>query len=454
MSGASSTVERVVAPPTGPEALVNETLHSCVGGDARLQPSKPRKKGRGESGPLSPRAQVLQSCGSLADAMGPVSASEQLSEAEQLSDKDPHEGDRRWNKRARRYYSVADLPEVASKACRHCYELGRRDWWIWTWKKAGCVGKSGRDGVATRTPYRCGSWRCPVCRVQEAHVQFARISEAAAPLSPDGWCFLVNTLDRNGTYSKKRPWSRPKEAFEDLQKLSQAYMRNLRRWFKARGWEPLKNHWVCTTECHRSGWPHMNFMVWHPQLADWLREQERARLAEGMSARESTLVCRELADVTTRAGFGLISTAEAARSAHALASYIIKLSGEQDATIGEVVKLCQLPTNAPLRFRRLRSGVRFLPPRKKNPDVTGTLLRRTDFNGVPIVLGLHAVDLASSDQGSHARTVEQEQWEKEEFLRHDLRRRGRPKQAEMVGLPPVTVWHNYQMVPASGVMRQ
>jgi hypothetical protein len=170
-----------------------------------------------------------------------------------------------------------------------------------------------------------------------------------------------------------------------------------------------------------------------------------------MSQRDSVLVCRQLADVTTRSGFGLISTAEAARDASKLASYVIKLSGEQDATIGEVTKLCQLPTNAPLRFRRLRSGVRFLPKRKKNPDVTGTLLRRTYYNGIPMVLGLHKVAEASSEQGSHARTVEQEQWEREEFIKHDLIRRGRPKQAAMIGLPPVTVWSDYRQVARTGV---
>jgi hypothetical protein len=382
--------------------------------------------------------------------MGARSDAEQLGGAGDAVAADPHEGDRRWNRRKGRYYSVADLPEVASKACRHCYELGQRDWWIWTWKKAGCLD---RKGAATRAPYRCGSWRCPVCRIQEAHVQFARISEAAAPLAPDGWVFIVNTLDRFGTYSKKRPWERPKEAYQDLQRISQSYMRGLRKWFKSMGWEPLKNQWIASTECHRSGWPHMNFMIWHPQFSDWLREQERARLAEGMSARDSILVCRQLADVTTKAGFGLISTAEAARSAHALASYIVKLSGEQDATIGEVVKLCQLPTNAPLRFRRLRSGVRFLPPRKKNPDVTGTLIRRTYWQGCPIVLSLHSVDLDSTDQASHARTVEQEQWEREEFFRADLIRRGRPIQAKMVGLPPVTTWSDYKQVPTGGVRK-
>ena len=443
MTRASSTAERVVPPSTGAEALDHETLASCVGGDSRASTGVPRKRGRGEGGPPSPRAQVLQPCENLADEAKLWNPA-----AEQLSDKDPHEGDRRWNKKKGRYYSVADLPDVASKACRHCYELGQRDWWIWTWKKAGCVD---RRGASSRTPYRCGSWRCPVCRVQEAHVQYARITEAAAPLAADGWCFVVNTLDRCGTYSKKKPWSRPKDAFLDLQKLSQAYMRNLRRWFKSMGWEPLTNQWVSTTEAHRSGWPHMNFMIWHPQLADWLREQTRARLAEGMSQRDSVLVCRQLEDVTTRSGFGLISTAEAARDANTLASYVIKLSGEQDATIGEVTKLCQLPTNAPLRFRRLRSGVRFLPQRKKNPDVTGTLLRRTYYNGIPMVLGLHKVAEASSEQGSHARTVEQEQWEREEFLRQDLRRRGRPKQAAMIGLPPVTVWSNYQQVARTGV---
>ena len=74
---------------------------------------------------------------------------------------------------------------------------------------------------------------------------------------------------------------------------------------------------------------------------------------------------------------GLESTAERARSGDSVASYIVKLAGEGGSTAGELAKLSQAPMTAPERFRRLRSGKRFLPPRRGTKEgVTGTLIRR------------------------------------------------------------------------------
>jgi hypothetical protein len=85
----------------------------------------------------------------------------------------------------------------------------------------------------------------------------------------------------------------------------------------------------------------------------------------------------ELAELVTAAGWGLESTAERARSAASVASYVVKLAGEGGKTAGELAKLSQAPTMAPERFRRLRSGNGFLPPRKGTAEgVTGTLIRR------------------------------------------------------------------------------
>jgi hypothetical protein len=256
-----------------------------------------------------------------------------------------------------------------------------------------------------------------------------------------------------------------------------------------------------------------------------------------MSGIDTKLVCRELADVVTRAGFGLLSTAERANSADALASYCVKLAGEADGLVGEVTKLCQLPINSPLRFRRLRSGKGFLPPRKHAPDTisklcgrlatwaeymakhpaglvcaddllasfrvewpdspsqefppsaipfrktitehvalrssalksrevegtlfavarggktlghvpivleqsptTGTLVRRTRWEGVPMVLGIHRPPAGEEEAASEVRTIEQEEWETEEVQRAEFLRAGKPREAERVGLPPLTAW--------------
>jgi hypothetical protein len=42
-------------------------------------------------------------------------------------------------------------------------------------------------------------------------------------------------------------------------------------------------------------------------------------------------------------------------------------------TVGEVTKLSQAPTIAPSHFRRLRSSKGFLPPKRRDPDITGAL---------------------------------------------------------------------------------
>lgn len=47
-----------------------------------------------------------------------------------------------------------------------------------------------------------------------------------------------------------------------------------------------------------------------------------------------------------------------------------------DATTGEIAKITQAPLNAPIRFRRLRSGKGFLPPRHHDETITGVLIRR------------------------------------------------------------------------------
>jgi len=58
-----------------------------------------------------------------------------------------------------------------------------------------------------------------------------------------------------------------------------------------------------------------------------------------------------------------------------LAGYITKIAGNTEKTHGELVKLSQVPLMAPKNFRRLRSGKKFLPKRRKG-DGTGALHRR------------------------------------------------------------------------------
>lgn len=267
-----------------------------------------------------------------------------------------------------------------------------------------------------RIPYACGSYRCPSeeCRTFAAHLDFARIHEAMTRpgLDPMGWVFLVLTLDRQGTYSGRRPWANEQEAFRDLQRLSQGFLRNVRKQQRARGWRVTGNEWVGTVESHRSGWPHLNLAIYSPELAAELRRDEQTLAELGATERDRQLVRGwlkrvVLADVsmgrehmvmtpdgpesrTVMASWGIESTAEAARNRDALAGYIVKLSSEAGQvdrhgvarTVGEVAKMCQAPSNARMKLRRLRAGKGFLPPRRKDPEWTGVLIRRQKAKAV------------------------------------------------------------------------
>jgi hypothetical protein len=271
---------------------------------------------------------------------------------------------------------------------RQCWHAGGRRWSIWSWVK-GAPGSTPTQ--VTRRPYVCGSWRHEgPCRQHDAHVAFARIKEAAEGYSADGWCYLVLTLDRHGTYSGKRRWLDAREAYKELSRMSRNLMASLARMAKAAGWAFDRRAWCAVVEAHRSGWPHVNLMLHCPALAAQLRRERAEIAARACTAREEILARGELLERIVATGWGVQSTAEAARNNEALAGYLVKLAGVADQTTGELCKLTQLPLNAPSRFRRLRSGKGFLPPRRKSDRYTGTLIRheldpqRSAWGAIPV----------------------------------------------------------------------
>ncbi|HEY6723631.1 MAG TPA: hypothetical protein VI197_06340 [Polyangiaceae bacterium] len=239
------------------------------------------------------------------------------------------------------------------------------------------------------------------------------------PLDPSGWCFLVLTLDRDG-YRSGKPWSDVNAAYRALARMTRITLKRIgRQWgpdtrvetstrklkngrtsVRTRHVRYLGNRWYSVVEAHRSGWPHMNLVVWCPELAEMLRREHAARMEdpevadavalardawktrepipEGARerARRATVIGGPLAELLTDAGWGYQSTAETPRDLEAVLAYGVKLVGMHDAAIGEVAKVTQCPMNAPERFRRLRAGKGFLPPRQKNEAVTGCLVRR------------------------------------------------------------------------------
>jgi len=297
-----------------------------------------------------------------------------------------------------------------------------------------------------RTPYRCGSWRCPECRVHEAHVAWKRITDAFAPLPANATCMLVLTLDRYGTYSGKKRWANAQEAYRDLSRLSNEFLKRLRKWCKRSGWDVLANQWVCSVEAHESGWPHVNYVLSSRGLAAWLRDEKVAKMRDGMSEEEANRVSGELADIVTGSGWGLISTAECARSVGESVGYIVKVAGKVDESIGELAKLSQLPLKAPFRFRRIRSGKGFLPPRAKSEFMSGTLVRRQNSNdGTRDVLPLHDIkNLDTIPLVESCCLHEEKVWIAELEREHRCARQVKQFGRAAIELPPVTRWFNYQ----------
>jgi hypothetical protein len=322
------------------------------------------------------------------------------------------------------------------KHVHHCHARGARDWWIWTWKK-------GMASVKTRCPYKCNSWRCEHCRTHEAHVAWTRMRDAFMTLDASGMVFLVLTLDRYGTYSGEQKWKNAQAAYRDLSNLSTLMMRGLRKWMKRQGWTVLQNQWVSTIEMHKSGWPHANYVIYSPELAAWLEEEKQAKMRGGISESDTRYISGELADIITDAGWGLMSTAERARSRDESLGYICKLAGKAEESLGEIAKMTQLPLAAPFRFRRIRSGVGFLPPRKKNELVTGTLVRRQYSHLGYDVLPLHAIKGDEAIANCENCCANEERiWFAELEAAHRGARQVKRFGMSAVEVPPVTRWVN------------
>lgn len=266
------------------------------------------------------------------------------------------------------------------KSVQSCFNMsGRHTLGFYVWPRAGLVEK------VTRGAYFCGSWRCESgehgaaseCQRRAAAVMFARIKQAVERPSyrPDGWVYFVLTIDRHGTLSGDA-WKNEETAYRELGKMTTRFLEAVRRDQKRRGERRLKNEWAMVIEAHRSGWPHANLMVYAPELAAELERERCALASEGADERTARLVRGRMRALVVNAGWGTISTAEQVRSRDALAGYLVKLAGTFDRSVAEVAKLTQVPLNAPMRFRRLRSGKGFLPPKHKSEKSTGTMVVR------------------------------------------------------------------------------
>ena len=260
------------------------------------------------------------------------------------------------------------------KSVSQCTRQGGRGWILWLWAQA-C------PDLKICCPYYCGSHRCvhpdgspTECARHNAAVMFARIKEALDPYTAAACVTCVLTLDRNGFYGGRK-WLDVNEAYRGLLKLFDDFMHRIRRWLKRMGFAPLRNEWVSVTESHASGWPHVNVLIVHPELARYVEDSRLERIAQGKSVNAARLFDGELLDIIVNSGWGRQSSIEPVKSKDCMAAYIAKVTQHYDAMLGEIAKLTQTPLNAPAHFRRLRSGKGFLPPRRFNPLWTGAFVR-------------------------------------------------------------------------------
>lgn len=332
------------------------------------------------------------------------------------------------------------------KHVHQCLRQGGRGWALWVWN-------INHPETKTRLAYTCRSWRCvdadgkPTDCARAAAAQlFARIKEATDKYPSDEFTSWVLTLDREGFYTGgRKPWVDAEDAYRQLGHMSERFIKRLRRWCVKMGWTHFESKWIQVVEAHKSGWPHVNLLIHHPQLAQYVQDHYEEQLNLGHSETSSKLLFDDILNHATACDWGTRSTVERVRSKDAMAGYIAKLAAYADEHIGELAKLTQAPTNAPIKFRRVRSGKGFLPPCRKNPNWTGVLTRRYyhkewGYIAEPFLGKKNPTPQERLDHVNECTGIEEKQFIDE--LVREQRAKQLPKRWQIgyYGLPPVSTW--------------
>lgn len=269
-------------------------------------------------------------------------------------------------------------PRNAPKYIRGCY---RQENYLALWRLVDVASMPATGLPIFRVPHRCGSWRHGgPCARHAAARDFSRIREALSGADPESIVYFVLTLDPSKWRGEGTRW----ELFRALGALQSMFLKRLNRLAAKEGGDPVGSRWVCVIEQHRNGWPHLNLVCVSNWLAARVRRTHDQHARVGLPEPEQTLVGGDVGRHVEAAGFGPRSTADVASSVGAVAGYLVKIAGlveSQAKTLGpearavaEVAKISQAPSAAPRGFRRLRSGIRFLPPRRKSSGrYTGAL---------------------------------------------------------------------------------
>lgn len=245
----------------------------------------------------------------------------------------------------------ADLPEPSYvRACEG------KHWRVMVWDTP-----TSEPRLVT---FRCNSWRHKgECAQRAMSRAFVRTKEALEACPETDLVYCVLTFQQRG----KRTFFSPLEAYKGLGDALAKLIRLVRRLWPG---EPVD--YIATVERHQSGWPHVNVVIRSASLADYVRG-----FVDDDKRPDAWLrLCQR------KAGFGPVAWWEPVRSAVGIADYCSKVAGKflegASSLTGEIVKITQLPLNAPRRMRRIRSSRGFLPlAKREKKSFAGVLIRNS-----------------------------------------------------------------------------
>lgn len=320
-------------------------------------------------------------------------------------------------------------------APRYIHACHAEKWSLELWPK-------DRPDQIRRLPARCMSWRHDgPCAEAKAKQDYARIAEALDGEDRATVVYAVFTLDPSAWSAAG--WTGPATeriagALENQRAMDAAYKELVVRWrelIRRIRQEYGAVEYVATVEAHRSGWPHLNVILVSDILARAVRMEDSCLDGWARKARGREVARNVFWGMLEQSGFGPMAFAEVASpltgdGKDRLAAYISKLSNSvgkpfegdcggglidsiEGRLVSELVKLSQTPHDAPPNFRRLRCSKGFLPPVRRNPDITGQMLdewgRRVGKRQIDAIIG--AIDrvgtLASIEtkKALHARAM-------------------------------------------------
>lgn len=192
--------------------------------------------------------------------------------------------------------------------------------------------------------YKCRSWRHEgECREWCGACDFSRIETAMK--KHRGWVYLVLTYAGDARKFQRQTFKNGVDHWYSLRK-------RIERDFG-------KCRYIQTWEIQADGTPHLNVLIQCKRLFLALSDAHR-QIKQGW-----------LAPAAVASGFGHICYCQAVKCKRDATRYLTKTARELTGA-GEK---CQVPINAPRHFRRIRASRGLLPPRKKDPDVTGRLIQ-------------------------------------------------------------------------------